>query len=158
MITKKAPYLRKSYTLNVTEKGVSEATPSDLYDTNLAGFKIVKHDCISVLKEFLGDYTAQERNHVYNILAHSLNRLELSQAVKRLSDTNLTFSQLINPILFNLNYEEADSYLFDFLRDLIEENRAKTVKEYKRKGGKLVLDTHHYLYFAFKEYPGDDIL
>lgn len=156
LITKRAPYLKKSYLLNVTEKGVLEATPSDLYDTEITGFKIIKHDCISALKDFLGDYTLQERDCLYNILAHDLAHQELFQSVRFLSDINLTFAQLVNPIL-TLNPLEIESYLFDLFRELVENDRKKVKTGLKRKGCKLVMDTHHYLYFTLKEeYSGVD--
>ena len=137
---------------SATSTGVLEITTPDIYNKPLPNNKyIIKLDTLSILEEVLGESAFIYRELVYSVIAGTSQVNDLIASFYRRYPTFRTF---VNEI-FNYGNDAIP------ITDRVVTELRKRVFDYHNKmysyldnvGGKYLISTHEFMYFAFSSVP-----
>lgn len=151
MLQVKLPYYPKiEATMSETKFGAIETTEPKIYDRPINGKIIVKVDTLDCLRELLGDECFICRELLYTILAgeHQIYNCE-----EVLASFYRKYSKITEYINEKYYYGDESVPLLERavlpLREKVNDYYSKVVEQLSNSGGKYLLHTHDYVYYAF---------
>ena len=151
MLPVKLPYYPKiEATMRETRFGAMEISVPEIYDKPVSGKVIVKIDCLNCLRELLGNDCFICRELLYTILAgeHPLYNVNDVFASYYRKYANVT--AYVNDMYY---YGDDSIPILERcilpLRDKVNTYKDDLFQLLNDSGGKYLISTHDYLYFAF---------
>lgn len=140
-----------------TRFGVLEIQPQDLYDSPISDKYIVRVDLLHSLKDLWGTKWLGARNMTYELISGNRDDKACARLLASYYRKYADVAEHIN----NLDSFMGDSDLP--LSQLVLNEAVTAVKSYELEsttylsnhGGKYLVSTHAYLYFAFRHDPSD---
>lgn len=135
-----------------TSSGVQEINIPDIYNKPLPNGKvIVRVDLLEALRDIFGDSAFIYRDCVYKVIAYNDNLNDLFASYYRRFPT---FRAYVNEVYaFGDNSVPIIDRVVNPLREKVKENGVSVYETLYNMGGKYLLRTHEYLYFAFNTKP-----
>ena len=138
-----------------TRFGVSEIQPQDLYENPITGKYIVRVDLLYSLQDLWGSKWLSARNMTYELISGNRDDNACARLLASYYRKYAEVAEHINNLDAFVGDAEAS------LSQLVLEEAVKTVKNYElesslylsNRGGKYLVSTHAYLYFAFRSNP-----
>lgn len=148
----KLPYYPKiTAQCNETTFGAIEISCPNVYETPITGLRIVRVDLLECLREDFGDNCFVYRDVLYKLISGSTSKnehLELFQSYYR---RYAGITAFVNEIYY---YGESEipivPRVLQRVRDMINNYREEVMLQLQESGGKFLVHTHDYLYFAYK--------
>lgn len=155
MSTLKLKYLRMEMTTNKSPFGVEECEDPLVYEKYadmLQDRVIIKVDALNSLKVMLDKGMFIDRDSLYCLVSGSVeSNMDYSLLLESYYKKFVAFANYIDA---SIMFEDSERNLLQNImipiRNTIESYKVDMKSIISEAGGKLVLDTHDYLYFAFK--------
>lgn len=153
-IVKLPYYPEEEIDMITTRRGVVEISKPNLYEKPIKNKYIVRIDLQDALRPILGSNCVTARSRLYNFLSGKYDDADcyatLAGYYRRHSDA----TRYINNVV---NYEDTDQPLAELvmqrLSSAISDYCQTVMNSYLSCGGKLLVRTHNYIYFAFNFKP-----
>lgn len=145
----KLPYFPKQVaTLNVSPFGVPELSCHKIYEQPLPNKVVFRVDVLESIRDIFGDECLYYRDYLYNIVAG--NTANFGQSIRNLYKKFPTFRTFVNDEFY---FGDTSRPIADRIKDMVQDRltfSADNSKQYcMMSGGKFLVYTHYYLYFAF---------
>lgn len=152
MLERKAPYYpRVILTSTETRFGAIESNNPTLYDTPLSDKIILKVDTLDVLKDIWGETILMSREKTYKLVSGHATDDEYR---KLLASYYAKYSGFCNYVtdkyVFGDNSIPLISRIVDPVRKMIDTHSSNVAGILVSNGGKFLMRTHDYLYYAFR--------
>lgn len=127
-----------------------EINQPHIYDKPISGKVILRVDTLECLRGIFGDSCFIYRDSLYNLLSGNstdINRVFASYYRRYVGLTNYVNNE------FSFGDDESPllNRVIESLRDKIDSYRNDVFELLNNRGGKYLVTTHDYIYFAFKD-------
>lgn len=153
----KIPYYPKEMaTVTETTFGAMEISCPQIYETAIKGKVIVRIDLLECLRPIWGDDCQIYRCLLYKLVSGSCSEEEHKMLFASFYRRYKYITKYVNNLY---NYGEKEIPIIrralNPIRERITEYRESMLEEFNNAGGKYLVSTHDYVYFAFV--PGVEI-
>lgn len=151
MSEQRAPYY-PNVKLIATETrfGAVETNNPSLYDKPLENKVIVKVDILDILRDYWGETILMSRDKVYRLVSGSISDEGYR---KLLCSYYMKYSGFCNYVTDKYIFGDKNIPLIRRIvepaRDIISLHKTEVCSELKASGGKYLMETHDYIYYAF---------
>lgn len=149
----------------ITRFGAKETNCPDLYKTpvpsnSTSAIASIEVDALKVLEMYWGENILQNRDRVYKLVSGTCeDDDELRSIVGSLYNTYASFKNYVDRIvLFEPEGAPVMSLLIKPMREKINERIEAIEKKVEREGGKVVLESHDYVYATFRKTIAFDLV
>lgn len=148
----KLPYYPKIVAqCNETTFGAIEISCPKVYESPIDGLRVVRVDLLECLREELGDNCFIYRDMLYKLLSGSCSKVEHLELFQSYYRRYTGIMQFVNELYY---YGESEipivPRVLQRVRDMINSYREDMMVLMQSSGGKFLVQTHDYLYFAYK--------
>ena len=134
-----------------TTFGAIEINCPEVYEKPIEGMRVVRVDLLECLREVLGDNCFIYRDMLYKLISGSCSKeehLDLFQSYYRRYEGVTAY---VNELFY---YGESEipivPRVLQDVREKINSHKVEVTNRLTSSGGKFLVNTHDYLYFAFK--------
>lgn len=156
MSSVKMPYYpQMTVTQRKTRFGVSEIYPRDLYDTPIAGRYIVRVDLLYALLEQWGDKWLCARETTYELVSGNRDDTACAKLLASYYRKYSAITEHVNSLYAIMGNTEKPLVTI-VLHDALEQIRQYedfVMRYLGDRGGKFLVSTHDYVYYAFRSKP-----
>lgn len=138
--------------MSETRFGAQEISTPNIYDKPVAGKVIVKVDCLNCLRDILGDDCFICRELLYTILAGQHPDFDVNDVFASYYRKYKKVTEYVNEKYY---YGDESLPILERsilpLREKVNTYRDEMFQLLNNSGGKYLVQTHDYIYFAFIE-------
>lgn len=151
MLEQKAPYYPNVNLISTeTRFGAVESNVPSLYDKPVPNKKIVRVDILDILCDYWGETILMSRDKVYRLVSGSINDDKYRDL---LCSYYLKYSSFCNYVTEKYIFGDKDVPLIRRIiepaREIISLHKNEVCNTLIAAGGKYLMETHDYVYFAF---------
>lgn len=119
--------------------------------TPLNGIRIARIDLLECLRSTFGDNCFIYRDLLYKLVSGTGNKQEHLELFASFYRKYVGITEYVNQLYY---FGESDipivPRVLQEVREVINDYRSEVAKQFESAGGKYLLHTHDYLYYAFK--------